>query len=177
MVKNDVQIKQGKEAEKNFLKIFPLIKKASKHEDIHGHWDVMVEIDGGSVKVDVKGIKNDDRFDPYPNENINWVEIQNADGNTGWLYGDSDVIAFETDEYFILVGTLKLRRFLEKKMGYTQDTIKDIKPNHVKDPYVFFQRKDRKDILVKVKTIDLMHIKYRSIEKKPKKVAKKVANR
>jgi len=160
MAKNDVQVKQGKEAEEKFLKIFPLIKKASKYEDIHKHWDVMVEIDGDPVKVDVKGIKNDDRFDPYPNENINWVEIQNSDGNIGWLYGDSDVIAFETDEYFILVGTLKLRRFLEKKMAYTQDTIKDIKPKHVKDPYVFFQRKNRKDILVKVKTIDLMHIKY-----------------
>lgn len=176
MAKNDVQIKQGKEAEEKFLKIFPLIKRASKHEDIHEHWDVMVEIDGDSVKVDVKGIKNDDRFDPYPNENINWIEIQNSDGNIGWLYGDSDIIAFETDDYFILVGTLKLRRFLEKKMGYSQDTIKDIKPNHVKDPYVFFQRKDRKDILVKVKTVDLMHIKYRSVEKKPKKVGKKVAN-
>lgn len=176
MARNDIQVKQGREAEEKFLKIYPLIRKATKKEDTFNHWDVMVEIDDNAVKVDVKGIKNDDRFDPYPNENINWVEIQNADGNTGWLYGNSDLIAFETEEYFILVGTLKLRRFLEEKMGYTQETIKDIQPKNVKDPYVFFQRKGRKDILVKVKTIDLMHIKYKSVKKNQKKVAKKIAN-
>lgn len=165
MSRNDEQVKQGREAEEKFITLFPLIRKANKKEDILEHWDVMVQLDDNVVKVDVKGIKNDDRFDPYPNENINWVEIQNADGNTGWLYGESDLIAFETEDYFILVGTKKLRRFLERKMGYTQETIKDIEPKNVKDSYAFFQRKGRKDILVKVKTIDLMHLKYLSIEK------------
>lgn len=168
MVRNDEQIKKGQETELKFLEKFPLVRRATKEEDIYEHWDVMVNIDGDVVKVDVKGTKNDNRFDPYPNENIHWIEIQNADGNTGWLYGDSDLIAFETEDYFILVGTLKLRRFLERKMGYTKNTIKEINPKHVKDPYTFFQRKDRKDILVKVKTIDLMHIKYKSVKKNKK---------
>jgi len=172
MAKNDEQVKQGCEAEEKFIMIYPLVRRATKKEDIFEHWDVMVEVDDNIVKVDIKGIKNDDRFDPFPNENINWVEIQNVNGDTGWLYGDSDIIAFETENYFILVGTLKLRRFLEKKMGYTKETIKDIEPKNVKDPYVFFQRKGRKDILVKVKTIDLMHIKYKSVKKNRKKVAK-----
>lgn len=179
MARNDEQVKQGREAEEKFIKLFPLVRKATKEEDIIQHWDVMVELDEtvkNVVKVDVKGLKNDDRFDLYPNENIHWVEIQNVDGKTGWLYGESDLIAFETEDYFILVGTKKLRRFLERKMGYTKQTIKDIKPKHVKDPYVFFQRKGRKDIIVKVKTVDLMHIKYLSVEKNSKKVVKKVAN-
>jgi len=166
MARNDEQIKQGREAEEKFLKLFPLIRKANKKEDIIEHWDVMVELDGNSVKVDVKGIKNNDRFDICPNENINWIEIQNSDGKTGWLYGKSDLIAFETQDYFILVGTLKLRRFLERKMGYKQENIGKIDPKNVKDLYTFFQRKGRKDILVKVKTIDLMHIKYSSVKKK-----------
>jgi hypothetical protein len=35
----------------------------------------------------------------------------------------------------------------------------------VKDPYTFYRRKDRDDIVIKVKTIDLMHIKYLSVKK------------
>ena len=165
MAKNHSEIIRGNEAEGSFKKLFTFVKKATKEEDIFEHWDLEVIVDDKNVKVDVKAIKNEDRFDPHPNENFHWVEIQNVNGDVGWLYGKSDLIAFETIDYFILVGTLKLRRFLEKKLKYTKDTIPEIETTSVKDPYVFYRRKDRNDIVVKVKTVDLMHIKYLSVKK------------
>ena len=165
MARNDAEITRGNNAEDNFKKLYPVIKRATKEEDIIEHWDVEVTINEKNVKVDVKAIKNESRFDIEPNENFHWVEIKNVNGDTGWLYGKSDLIAFETIDYFILVGTLKLRKFLEKKLKYTQATINDIEVSNTKDPYKFYRRKDRKDIVIKVKTIDLMHIKYLSIKK------------
>lgn len=165
MAKNDKQIKDGREAEDNFTKIYPLINRATRDEDIFDHWDVEVKIKDDFVKVDVKALKNESRNEPFPNENFHWVEIQNVNGDTGWLYGKSDLIAFETSDYFILVGTLKLRRFLEKKLGFKKETIKDIITGNSKDPYLFYRRKERNDIVVKVKTMDLMHIKYLSVKK------------
>lgn len=165
MAKNEQQIKIGREAEESFLKIYPLVNRASKEEDIFEHWDVEVTIEEKNVKVDVKALKNENRYDPYPNENFHWVEIQNVNGDAGWLYGKSDLIAFETIDYFVLVGTLRLRKFLEKKLNYKQSTIPQIETVNIKDPYVFYQRKDRNDIVVKVKTVDLMHLKYISIKK------------
>jgi hypothetical protein len=165
MAKNDKQIKDGREAEDNFIKIYQLIRKATKEEDIKEHWDVEVKVNDDIVKVDVKAVKNESRHEAFPNENFHWIEIQNVRGDDGWLYGKSDLIAFETIDYFILVGTLKLRRFLEKKLNYTKKTIKDIVTTNSKDPYSFYRRKEREDIVVKVKTIDLMHIKYLSVKK------------
>jgi hypothetical protein len=165
MAKNSSEIKRGDEAEESFKKLFTFVKRATKEEDILQHWDLEVIIEDKNVKVDVKALKNEDRYDPYPNENFHWVEIQNVNGDTGWLYGNSDLIAFETIDYFILVGTLKLRKFLEKKLNYKQKDIPNIQPANVKDPYSFYRRKDRKDIVVKVKTVDLMHIKYLSVKK------------
>jgi hypothetical protein len=166
MAKNSKQIKDGYEAEDKFLKIYPLIKRATKNEDISEHWDVEVMVNNDKVKVDVKSLKNESRYELFPNENFHWVEIQNVNGDTGWLYGESDLIAFETLDYFILVGTLKLRKFLEKKLKYRQNKINTILPSKIKDPYTFYQRDNRKDIIVKVKTLDLMHIKYLSVNKK-----------
>lgn len=165
MGKNSLQVKIGNEAEESFKKLFTFVKKATKEEDITEHWDLEVIIDEKNVRVDVKAVKNEDRFDPYPNENFHWVEIQNVNGDDGWLYGKSDLIAFETLDYFILVGTLKLRKYLEKKLKYKQDTISTLETTSVKDPYTFYRRKDRNDIVTKIKTIDLMHIKYLSVKK------------
>jgi hypothetical protein len=165
MAKNSLEIKIGNEAEESFKKLFTFVKKATREEDMTEHWDLEVIIDEKNVKVDVKAVKNENRFDPYPNENFHWVEIQNVNGDDGWLYGKSDLIAFETLDYFILVGTLKLRKFLEKKLKYKQDMIPRLETTSVKDPYTFYRRKDRDDIVIKVKTIDLMHIKYLSVKK------------
>lgn len=165
MAKNSREIKIGNQAEESFKKLFTCIRRATKEEDILEHWDLEAIIEDKNVKVDVKAVKNENRYDPYPNENFHWVEIQNVNGDRGWLYGDSDLIVFETLDYFILVGRLKLKKFLEKKLGYSRKRISEIVPSSVKDPYVFYQRSGRKDIVVKVKTIDLMHIKYMSVKK------------
>jgi hypothetical protein len=165
MIDKEKQIIDGKEAEKKLKGLFKKTVKATKQQDIHEHWDTQVEIGGKMLKIDVKALKRDNRLDSEPNENIHWVEIRNVRGNKGWLYGESDLIAFETSDYFVLVGTLKLRKFLEKKVGYTPETISDITISKTKNLYEPYGRYGRKDIIVKVKTMDLMHIKYLSIKK------------
>ncbi len=165
MPRNDKQIFDGDTSEKNFKKLFLTAIKATKDEDIKEHWDLKVPINNEYVKVDVKSIKRLNRYDILPNENIHWVELVNVRGDKGWLYGDSDIIAFETEDYFILVGTLKLRRFIEKKLGYNPQKNHNIQTSKNKIIYEPYQRSGRKDIVLMVKTIDLMHIRYISIKK------------
>ena len=165
MIDKEKQIIDGKEAEKKLRGLFLKSVKANKQQDIHEHWDTQVEISGKMLKIDVKALKRDNRHDSETNENIHWVEIRNVRGHKGWLYGESDLIGFETNDYFILVGTLKLRKFLEKKIGYTPETISEISMSKTKNLYEPYGRYGRKDIIVKVKTMDLMHIKYLSIKK------------
>ena len=165
MINKEKQIADGKKAEKKLKELFTNTVKANKKQDIFEHWDLQVEINGEMVKVDVKALKRTNRNDTEVDENIHWVEIRNVRGNKGWLYGDSGLIAFETKDYFIFVGTLKLRRFLERKLKYTPETIDDIQVTNSKDLYMPYGRYGRKDIIVKVKTLDLMHIKYISIQK------------
>lgn len=164
-MKNEKEVNSGNKSELTFKKLFLTSIKATKEQDMKDHWDIMVNLDNKAVKIDVKSIKKENRNDILPNENYHWVEITNVNGDTGWLYGDSDLIAFEVEDYFVLVGTLKLRKFLERKMGYISSEIENIEVVHNKSPYSFYQRKGRKDIVVRVKTIDLIYISYLMIKK------------
>jgi hypothetical protein len=152
------EFKIGKETEKNFKKLFLETIDATKEQDIKEHWDIKVLLDEKEVKIDVKSIKKLNRYDVVYNENFHWVELKNVNGDHGWLYGDSDLIAFEIEEYFILVGRLKLKKFIESK-------VKDQEITNSKTIYTKYQRKGRKDIIVLVKTIDLMILSYDIIKK------------
>lgn len=152
------EFKIGKKTEDNFKKLFLQTIDATKEEDIKEHWDVKVLLNDKEVKIDVKSIKKLNRYDVVYNENFHWVELKNVRGEDGWLYGDSDLIAFEIEEYFILVGRLKLKRFIEKK-------VKNKEITYSKTLYTKYQRKGRKDIIVLTKTIDLIMISYDIIKK------------
>jgi len=93
-------VKEFKKVEDKFaevIKQFGDTSKSTKEEDIHEHWDVKLDI-----KFDVKAIKKTNRYDNEPNENIHWVELKNVRGNKGWLYGDANYFAFETEDYWII---------------------------------------------------------------------------
>jgi hypothetical protein len=67
------------------------------------------------------------------------------------VYGQADYIAFETNDYWFMVERLVLVNFIEEKViGKTIEK--------TKDPYTLYQRAGRKDVVVKVKTIDLIRI-------------------
>lgn len=148
----------GKQTENRFAKFLNKFVASSKEEDIHEHWDLKAVIDGVELKFDVKGLKRQNRYDIIPNENFHWVELVNVLGNKGWLYGQADAFVFETEDYWLLVDKMVLQKFMDEK---TNGKVLE----NTKDPYTLYQRKGRKDIVVKVKTLDLMRLSFKCIEK------------
>ena len=79
-------------------------------------------------------------------------------GKKGWLYGDADMFAFELDDYWVMVEKQPLQDFIANKC-------KGKKIGTIKNVYDLYRRKDRKDVVVKVKTIDLMYLNHSIIKK------------
>ena len=129
-------------------------EKASRDEDIHQHidfwWDSPKK---GRIGIDVKGIKKKNRKDKEVDDSIHWVEIQNVRGDKGWIYGDAMYIAFRTLTQIIFVKTSILRDLSEEKvMG------KELVYSNPKSCYTPYQRWQRKDIVYKIPTEDLVKI-------------------
>jgi len=143
----------GKLKEKDFANLFEDVSLPKKEEDIYEHWDLKIE-----TKIDVKSLKKESRGDLTYNENFHWVELKNVLGKLSWLYGKADYFAFETEDYWIMVDKLSLQEFIEQRC-------KGKSVGSSKDPYELYQRKNRKDVIVKVKTLDLIFISTKIISK------------
>jgi hypothetical protein len=143
----------GKLGEDEFAKLFTNVTSSTKEQDMYEHWDLKL-----TTKIDVKTIKKENRYDTVYNENFHWVEIKNVNGKLSWLYGEADYFAFETNDYWIVVDKLKLQEFIKTKMVGKL-------VGKSKDPYELYQRDNRKDVIVKVKTIDLIYIATKLIKK------------
>jgi hypothetical protein len=74
------------------------------------------------------------------------------------LYGDADYFVFETDDYWLVVEKEKLQKFISEKC---KEKIKTEEPAL----YKFYTRKDRKDVVTLVKTIDLIFISEKMFKK------------
>lgn len=135
----------GMRAEQSFLNLFPDAITTDRLQDIR-HVDFEIR-----AKIDVKGLKG--RNKQEKDESIHWVEIKNVQGRKGWLYGEADYFAFETNSYMILVSKTKLQEFIEK---YLTEEVQE-KP---KNPefYVPYTRKGRKDQIILVSTLDLCYL-------------------
>jgi hypothetical protein len=143
----------GKLSETEFSKLFTNVTPSTKEQDIYEHWDLKL-----TTNIDVKAIKKENRGDVVYNENFHWIELKNVRGKLGWLYGEADFFAFETNDYWVLVEKLKLQDFIKTKM-----VGKEV--GKIKDPYELYQRDGQKDVIVKVKTIDLIYIAVKMLNK------------
>lgn len=143
----------GKLKEEEFAKLFTDVTPSLKEEDMYEHWDLKFD-----VKIDVKSIKKQSRSDITYNENFHWVEVKNVRGKLSWLYGKADYFAFECEEYWVIVEKDRLQVFMREKC-------KGKKVGKCKDPYELYQRDNRKDVVVKVKTIDLIYLSTKLIKK------------
>jgi len=135
------------------LDMFNKVSFASRDEDIFDHWDVKIDI-----KIDVKAMKKINREDSEPNENIHYVEIKNVHGDKGWLYGEADYFAFEMKDYYVMVSKIKLQAMIADKC---KDKIKCARPTL----YQLYSREGRSDMMTLVKTVDLIFISDKMIEK------------
>jgi hypothetical protein len=153
-------LSKGKEIEKEFAKNLSNVIFATQEQDIIEHWDIEADYNNTRKKFDVKSIKKQNRYDDLSSEIFHWVELSNVLGGkrTGSLYGKTDYFVYEIEDYWIIVDKIILQKFIEEKCKG-----KKIEKN--KDPYTLFRREGRKDIVVKVKTIDLFYIATEIIKK------------
>lgn len=135
------------------LDMFNKVSFSSNKEDIYEHWDVKIDI-----KIDVKAMRRINRNDSDPNENFHYVEIKNVHGSKGWLYGDADYFAFEMKDYYVMVSKIKLQAMIADKC---KEKIKCAKPTL----YQLYSREGRNDMMTLVKTVDLIFISDKMIEK------------
>lgn len=147
---------KGRKVEDVFAELINADFRSTKEQDIYEHWDV----GKGNYKFDVKGLKKIARADNEVNENFHWVEIKNVLGRGGWCFsGKADFIVFETYDYFVCVKKERLQELIKEK----------VVKNYVNEPYQalygLYQRKNRKDVLTLVKTLDLMAISSKILKK------------
>ena len=140
--------KQGNDAEKKFKDLMELrgniCIKSSRSDDINKHIDFYVN----QFSVDVKGNRHLETI---------WLELKNVKGNKGWLEGEADYIVFDVVELksFCFFNT-------EKLFNYVKD-IKEIAKDK-KDYNKLYTRKERKDVLVKVRYNDIKHLEKQKIK-------------
>jgi hypothetical protein len=144
----DEYVEQGKSVEAKFASVLSGAVFATKEQDMHEHWDVM---DNMGVKYDVKGMKKYRRSNDKPTDRLHWIELRNVNGKNGWLYGNADIIAFETRKWWILVEREDLVQFVEGIVWGEETTEKP-------EPYKLYQREGRQDLLTILPTVDLLSI-------------------
>lgn len=154
-------LEEGKKKEQEFAECFlktmgGTIQHASSKDDMYNHVDLYWNNKWG---FDVKGMKKTRRHDSEYNDTIHYVEMQNVNGNIGWLYGKSHYFAFETKKSWIIVSKKNLIDFIENIVDYSQIL------TYTSDFYKQQRRRGRLDIFTKVKTEDLIKISNLIINK------------
>lgn len=110
----------------------------------------------GKIGIDAKGRRKVNRSDKKYNDNIQWIEMYNIRGDKGWAYGESEYIAFLTNEKIIFVKTIKIQEYGEniikgKEVAYGVQN----KPKNFYEPYC---RDGNKEVIFKCPIEDLIEI-------------------
>ena len=137
------------------------IKNAKRRDNIQKHIDKYVTDDVGTWSVDIKARKKTRRSDDNAQDDWIWIEFQNVRGNTGWLYGEADYIAFETQDNFVIVKKDSLIEYVEGAV----DMGKSVKYSG-EAKYKTYRRAGRNDLLTMVELSEIKNnCKYSVWEK------------
>jgi len=151
---------KGKSIEQEFSDILIregyIVEDATREEDMLLHVDIWATTkEGKRFGIDVKGIK-------FSNEDRIIVELKNPVGNIGWLFGKQSFVAFETEDYFILVQRDKLC-ILTAKLLIDETFLVE---SYDRMPlYKKLNFKQNKSELVKLKLIDVLTIATKTFRK------------
>lgn len=122
------------------------VEKSSTSDDIHLHVDFWLYMDGnGGWGVDVKGNNMPDEI---------WCEFKNVNGDDGWMYGQSHIIAFDMPEAggFCIVNTSDLR-------DYCEQNVDDVAVTEKRFAYKKkYTRDGRADVITKLHLSDIKQI-------------------
>ena len=121
------------------------VKNARRRENIHKHIDKYVTQESKTWSVDIKARKKTSRSDSSAQDDWIWIEFQNVKGNNGWLYGEADNIAFETQDSFVIVDRKSLIDYVENAV----DMAKPVRKSYLAK-YKTYQRAGRNDLLTMV---------------------------
>lgn len=136
------------------------IERSTKEEDIDMHVDFWwVSSEGKRYGFDVKGKKKNKRSDDKKSDEVNWIELKNVLGNPGWLYGKSVYFVFIIGEKAVYVSKKDLINLVNKNIIKNK-----IVHENPLEFYTQYQRKGRKDIIIKVPNNDLISISKHIIE-------------
>jgi hypothetical protein len=131
------------------------VSASSSEENINEHWDYLIEKEEAAFKVEVKSKKRIQRSEDKSQNDFIWVEIRNVRGETGWLFGQADLIAFEKEKTFLIVKKPDLLKTVNKKV----DLVAKVK--NPKDAiYKIYKREGRKDKLTLLPMTDIEEIKF-----------------
>lgn len=163
MLMNDYKnsINEGVSAEERFSNLAIArgfnVKKSTVREDIYNHIDLFLIRNGKTHSFDIKAQKRVSRSNSNYSDEIIWIELKNVNGNSGWLYGKQDFIAFEQADCFIVVNRLSLVDYIESFINNDLPYV-----NSSKDAlYKLYQRNGRKDCITQIRTSDLYKLKHK----------------
>ena len=126
------------------------IKNAKRRENMQKHIDKYVTENGETWSVDIKARKKTSRGNSQAQDDWIWIEFQNVRGNAGWLYGEADRIAFETQDNFIIVDRSSLIDYVENVV----DMGKSVKYSS-QAQYKTYRRAGRNDLLTMVELSEI----------------------
>ena len=126
------------------------IKNAKRRENMQKHIDKYVTENGETWSVDIKARKKTSRSNSQAQDDWIWIEFQNVRGNAGWLYGEADRIAFETQDDFIVVDRSSLIDYVEDVV----DMGKSVKYSS-QAQYKTYRRAGRNDLLTMVELSEI----------------------
>ena len=145
-------LSKGKKVERNFAKDLLTecggeIKSSTKYEDISKHIDLWWKpLDKDKwVSFDVKGLRKNKRYNNDFSYENTWLEVKNTSGNPGSLLGEEIYMAFETKDKWIIS---RREVLLENLRGKIVDRI--IYNFNPDEDFKMYQRKDRKDLIIRV---------------------------
>lgn len=150
----------GRNAELQFIQIakqknvFLKDLTGDLQEQIHSHSDVQLLINGRVIRVDVKAIKNIKRGQSS-NELPIWLEFKNVNGHHGWLFGKSELIAFEMNNHFAIFPRKQLILWCEENIDLSNKTL--FASEAYKKSYT---RNGRKDIISFIYFEDIAELKH-----------------
>jgi hypothetical protein len=119
-----------------------MTRKASRKEDIYDHIDIFLTKEDIELSVDVKAMKKISRSDDTSQDTYTYVEFKNVKGNPGWIYGKANLIAFETNDSFLLVDRVKLVEHCESVIDFNAKVKKA-----TDSLYKIYSRSGRSDLI------------------------------
>ena len=173
---------QGTYSENQFLAVASAyqwnVQPSSADENIRQHIDFHISKGNTSYAVDVKGMKSISRRNAIVQDDWHVVEFiavvypafkkskytppfnpMNPDfscgsGRAGWLYGNSDYIAFESKHHWVFVSPPALIQLCARTVDFTTTV-----PTPQQAQYAVYSRRDRGDLISYIHMEDLYAIR------------------